>query len=142
MRAPIKWSLELGVGQLATAAPLLSQIPAGTRVFIPSLPADPPTAMEEGLAMMRRANAGLVPVPHIAASREESDASLERRLRAWQRVNEVREVLVVRGDTVGHGDLPAAIASTIGPYGTSLSLLETGVLERCGIEAVAFGSHP
>ena len=142
MRAPINWSLELGVGQLAKAAPLLSQLPAGTRIFIPSLPADPPSGMEAGLATLRRENAGLVPVPHIAASREESDASLERRLCAWQRVNDVREVLVVRGDTVGHGDSPAAMPPMTGPYGTSLDLLETGVLQRCGIETVAFGSHP
>ena len=143
MRAPIAWSLELGVDALRRSAPLLSRIPAGTRIYLPALPDDPPSAIEEALGLLARENSGLVPVPHIAASREASIASLESQMAAWQRVSSdrVREVLVVRGDTGAHGTTAEAV-TTGGPFRTSLDLLETGVLQRCGIEVVHMCGHP
>ena len=150
MRGPIAWSLELGTSGLLKAgsasAPLLAQLPAGTRVFLPALPAEPPSAIEEALSLLKRENAGLVPVPHIAASREESASSLESRLTAWQRASgdNVREVLVVRGDPHAHsteaGSAPVERAG--GQFRTSLDLLESDVLQRCGIEAVSLCGHP
>lgn len=147
MRSLIGWSLEMsGVG-LLKAAPLLSKLPAGTRIYVPALPADPPSAIEEALVLLRRENPGLIPVPHIAASREVSVASLESRLAAWQRVSSdsVREVLIVRGDPRGAHDTDSAAAaasSPSGPFRTSLDLLETGVLQRCGVDAVSLCGHP
>ena len=80
MRAPIAWSLELGIDALRRSAPLLSRIPAGTRIYLPALIDDQPSAIEEALGLLTRENSGLVPVPHIAASREVSVASLESRM--------------------------------------------------------------
>ena len=154
MRTTIGWSLELGaVGLLkagSASAALLARLPAGTRIYLPALPADPPTAIEEALGLLRRENAALVPVPHVAASREASGASLESRLAAWQRASAdgVREVLVVRGDPHGHSTDERTAAAAAGGGGgggsfrTSLELLETGVLQRCGVEAVSLCGHP
>ena len=160
MRSSLAWSLELGTTGLlkagSTTAPILGRLPAGTRIFLPALPNDPPTAMEEALRLLRRENPGLVPVPHIAASREASIASLENRLAAWQRATSdgVREALIVRGDphathsterlqgttaTPGASDVPGSSEMA---FHTSLELLETGVLQRCGVEAVSLCGHP
>jgi len=152
---PVAWSLELGaVGLLkagSASAPLLAQLPAGTKIYLPALPAEPPSAIEEALGLLRRENAKLVPVPHIAAAREESVGSLERRLATWQRVSSdgVREVLVVRGDPHGHGAEAAAASASAsaqrsrgGTFPTSLHLLESGVLQRCGVQAVSLCGHP
>ena len=147
MRAPIAWSLELGIDALRRSAPLLSRIPAGTRIYLPALIDDPPSAIEEALGLLTRENSGLVPVPHIAASREVSVASLESRMAAWQRVSSdrVREVLVVHGDREAHQHGAATstkAAATGGPFRTSLELLETGALQRCGVELVHLCGHP
>ena len=147
MRAPIAWSLELGIDALRRSAPLLSRIPAGTRIYLPALIDDPPSAIEEALGLLTRENSGLVPVPHIAASREVSVASLESRMAAWQRVSSdrVREVLVVRGDREAHqhgATTSTKAAATGGPFRTSLELLETGALQRCGVELVHLCGHP
>ena len=147
MRAPIAWSLELGIDALRRSAPLLSRIPAGTRIYLPALIDDPPSAIEEALGLLTRENSGLVPVPHIAASREVSVASLESWMAAWQRVSSdrVREVLVVHGDREAHQHGAATstkAAATGGPFRTSLELLETGALQRCGVELVHLCGHP
>ena len=145
MRAPIAWSLELGIDALRRSAPLLSRIPAGTRIYLPALLDDPPSAIEEALGLLARENSGLVPVPHIAAFREVSVASLESQMAAWQRVSSdrVREVLVVHGDQEAHGTATSTRAATTGgPFRTSLDLLETGVLQRCGVEVVHLCGHP
>ena len=150
MRGPIAWSLELGtVGLLkagSASLPLLARLPANTKIYLPALPTDPPSAIEEALGLIKQHD--LEPIPHIAASREESISSLEKRLAAWQRASKdrVREVLVVRGDPrAHHGTESTATASTSNTgaaFGTSLELLESNVLQRCGIEAVSLCGHP
>ena len=114
MRPPVSWSIELSTTGLlkanSLAARVLPRLPAGVRIYLPALPQDPPDAIENALTLLRRENPGLVPVPHIAASREPSVASLEARLAAWQRASadSVREALVVRGDSVGAHDTGSA----------------------------------
>ena len=151
MRPPVSWSIELSTTGLlkanSLAARVLPRLPAGVRLYLPALPQDPPDAIENALTLLRRENPGLVPVPHIAASREPSVASLEARLAAWQRASadSVREALVVRGDSVGAhdtGSAPTAAPSAPGAFATSLELLETGALARCGVEAVSLCGHP
>ena len=89
MRPPVSWSIEISTTGLLKANSLAARVsprlPAGVRIYLPALPQDPPDAIENALTLLRRENPGLVPVPHIAASREPSVASLEARLAAWQR---------------------------------------------------------
>lgn len=157
MGRPIAWSLELSTTSLlkagSTVAPLLARIPGGTRIYLPALPTDPPSAITDALALLQRENAALVPVPHIAASRERSTAELERRLAEWQRASgsNVREALIVRGDPLAtHSTDDGVAAASQGgarrangaPFQTSIDLLETGVLQRCGLDAVSLCGHP
>ena len=154
---PLAWSLELGTTGLlkagSTTAPLLGRLPAGTRIFLPALPTDPPSAMEDALRLLQRENPGLVPIPHIAASREPSIASLESKLAAWQRATAdgVRETLIVRGDPHATHSTADSLAAGVNDarqggsemaFRTSLELLETGALQRCGVETVSLCGHP
>ena len=153
MGSLIAWSLELSAAGMlkagSTTAPLLARLPAGTRIFLPALPADPPSAIEEAILLMRRENRELVAVPHIAASREQSVATLEKRLADWQRASSdnIREALIVRGDPHATHSTEGAPSSSAaggagGAFKTSLELLETNALQRCGLEAVSLCGHP
>ena len=71
-------------------------LPYGSRVFLPALPTDPPEAIEQALGVLHRSSGhGLVPVPHVAATRVPSIDALERRLAAWQGAfdGQLRELL-------------------------------------------------
>ena len=74
--ARVAWSLELSaLGLLksrSATAPLLSKLPAGTKIYLPAFPTDPPAAIEDALRLIRQENAALEAVPHVAASREAS----------------------------------------------------------------------
>ena len=120
-------------------------LPHGTRVFLPALPADPPDAISQALGLLRREGRGLVPVPHVAATRVASLDALERRLDAWQGAwgGALREVLVVRGDAVGHSTSGEALTGAArGAFGCSLDLLQTNALQRGGFERVWMCGHP
>jgi methylenetetrahydrofolate reductase (NADPH) len=128
---------------------LLPSVPAGTRVYLPALPADPPDAIERSIALLRRTHTGLVPVPHIPAQRVPSLDALERQLTAWQRSaadGALHEALVVRGDANGHSTDVAAVAPAsvhASPvFAESLELLETNVLQRHGFDTVSLCGHP
>ena len=128
---------------------LLASIPAGTRVYLPALPADPPEAIQHCISLLRRENSMLEPVPHIAAQRVPSATDLEQRLMAWQRAagqDGLREVMVVRGDAHGHDSGVSSTASMPpskgGPFVDSLALLKSGVLGQCGLTRVSVCGHP
>jgi hypothetical protein len=148
--AALAWSLELStVGLLkagSTSAPLLGRLPPGTRVYLPALPTDPPSAIADSLELLHKENRELIPVPHVAASREASADSVEKRFLRWQQSwpGGLREVLVVRGDPRGAhgGSNAAATTSGCGAFRTSLELLESGVLQQCGIGVVGLCGHP
>jgi hypothetical protein len=82
-----------GVAGSATAR-VLAQLPRGTLVYLPSLPNDPPDAMEHALRHLRSSAPHLEPVPHIAAHRVPSAVELLRRLDRWQAAtdNQLSEV--------------------------------------------------
>ena len=121
-------------------------LPHGTRVFLPALPTDPPDAIERALGVLSREGDGLTVVPHVAAQRVASADALERQLAAWQSASDgrLREVLVVRGDAVGHsingGGAPAR--PTGGGFESSIALLETNTLQRGGFDFVWMCGHP
>ena len=135
--------LKLGAG----ASRLLGQLPTGTRVYLPALPADPPGVIDDALSLLCRETAGrLVPVPHVAAQRTGSVDDLERRLCNWQKnsADGVAEVLVVRGDAHAHHGTgaEAAVRGTGGAFSTTMELLQSGALQRCGVRVVGLCGHP
>jgi len=81
-------------------------------------------------AKLRRA--GFIPVPHVAARRLASFTQANDFLRRAAGEAEVTGALLIAGDP----DLPA------GPFGDSLALLASGVVEGNGLRAVAFAGYP
>ena len=76
--------------------------------------------------------AGFEPVPHVAARRFLSFAQASEFLRRAASEAEVRSILLIGGDP----------ESPIGPFGDSLALLASGIVERHGIRRIAFAGYP
>jgi len=159
MRGHPGWSLELAPMTLlrgGVAARVLPSLPHGTRLYLPSLPSDPPDAIERALRLMREANRAITPVPHIAASRVTSEAELLRTLDTWQAAtsNHLSEVLIVRGDPRAHSteaggdgasecdDRQDAAQTSAAAFSESLEVVESGLLQARGISCTGLCGHP
>lgn len=108
----------------------LSRLRAGTRVFVNHPPGV--TYHEVVAACIRLAYAGLVPVPHIAARQLASYTQAADFMRRATAEAGIDEVLLIGGDA----NPPA------GPFGDSLSLLASGVIERHGVRRIAVAGYP
>ena len=80
----------------------------------------------------RLRNEGMEPVPHIIARRIPDLALLKTLLDQLQTEAEVDHILVIAGD----------IPSPVGPYHSSMELLNTGVFEKRGIKKIGVSGHP
>ena len=124
------YSLEMtgkDVGELAAARGLID---VGTRVNITFLGGE-----DRGLRLAAAAAVkayGFTPVPHISARRLASHVALEEFLRELERVGAVDNVFVAGGDP----DVP------LGPFGDSLSVIESGLLETYGVRRVSITGYP
>ncbi len=123
-------SLEVALreaGKLPEAAPLL---PAGTCVYVPSLPARPLELSLPVLAAIRAQ--GLDPVPHVAARRVGSHGDLERFLKKAVREHGVHRVMLIGGDE----------SESAGPWRDSVQLLASGVLRDAGVREIGIAAYP
>lgn len=124
------FSLEMtgkDVPGLMEAVPLL---PKGTRMNVTFLG-------NEDLEMRLTASkavldAGLVPVPHISARRIKSQEMLEEFLSALQAQGTSQNVFSVGGDP----------HTPEGPYSDSLEVIQTGLLQKYGVEHVSIAGYP
>jgi methylenetetrahydrofolate reductase (NADPH) len=105
-------------------------LPRGTSVYITALPNNAPEAVVE--AAFRLCEAGLEPVPHIASRHYASRDALEQTLARLTGEAGVRQVLAIGGDV----DQPR------GPFASGRDVIETGLLERHGIERAGIAGYP
>ncbi len=75
---------------------------------------------------------GFVPVPHISARRISSQDQLEEFLGRLQEVGATESVFSVGGDP----------AEPEGPYPDSLSVIQTGLLQKYGVREVSIAGYP
>ena len=123
-------SLEIAPGQIERQPDVLKHIPPATRTYIVDLGTKTP---KEWAAMCRLlVNNGLEPVPHIGARRLSGAAELRDRLTAMSEEAGVRDVLLIAGE--GDAKTPA--------FDSSMAVLETGLLDACGIKRIAIAGHP
>ena len=123
-------SLEMSPGHASDATTIAALLPAGTPVYVNHLPGRALDASLPTLAAVR--DAGLTPVPHLAARRIRSRAEVAGFLQqAVARVG-VRKALLIGGDDAG----------AIGPYGDALALLRDGVLADSGVRELALPGYP
>ncbi|HIY85363.1 MAG TPA: methylenetetrahydrofolate reductase [Candidatus Yaniella excrementavium] len=124
------FSLEMtgkDVDALREAAPA---IPAGTRINVTFLG-------NEDLQMRVTAakavkELGFIPVPHISARRLRSEDELKEFLQALADVDAIKHVFAVGGDP----------AEPMGPYGSSLEMLQSGIFPDFGVEDVSIAGYP
>lgn len=124
------FSLEVSVKAMPALRAEAARIPRGTTISIPWLASEDDDAR---LAAARTVRAlGFEPMPHLSARRIRSRAALERFLERAASEAGVEKCLLIAGD----------LSAPAGPYADSTSIIESGLLERCGIEVVAIGGHP
>jgi methylenetetrahydrofolate reductase (NADPH) len=123
-------SIELSPRQIVKDRRLLGMIPAGTRVYILDTGKTEAAAWAEAACTL--VEEGLVPVPHIAARRLTDRGELADRVAALTGEAGVDDVLVIGG----------GVPKPLGPFSSSMEVLETGLLERNGIRSVGIAGHP
>ena len=124
------YSIEATTKDAAAIGALPQDMPRPAQVFVPYLHEENDDQRIAACAAIRAA--GLEPVPHLSARRLEGLAELDRLLHDLREQADVRCVFVIAGD----------IATAAGPFNDSLSLIETGLFEKHGIENVGIAGHP
>jgi methylenetetrahydrofolate reductase (NADPH) len=124
------FSLEMTGKDIAKLQEASALIPAGTRINVTYLGNED---LELRLAAARAVKElGFVPVPHISARRLPSQAVLEQFLTALQAHGVSDSVFIVGGDPT----------TPEGPYADSLTVIQTGLLERYGVRHVGISGYP
>ena len=123
-------SIEMGAHRPQDARAIAALLPAGTPVYVNHLPRHSLADSLASLVAVR--DAGLEPVPHIAARRIASRAELEGFLARAVAEAGVRKALVIGGDE----------PSARGPYGDGAALIRTGVLAAAGLREIGLPGYP
>jgi methylenetetrahydrofolate reductase (NADPH) len=123
-------SLEMGVDRPEAARGIAGLLPTGTPVYVNHLPKHNVAAALDMLVALRQA--GLDPVPHIAArrlfSREEVVAFVAKAVRRAG----ITKALLIAGD----------VPEPLGPYRDSIDLLAEGFLRDCGLTEIGIAGYP
>ncbi|MFN2643735.1 MAG: methylenetetrahydrofolate reductase [Burkholderiales bacterium] len=123
-------SLEISPRELHRAKEVSAVLPAGTCVYVPSLPGLPLTRTLEAIAAIREA--GLDPVPHVSARRVLNRDEFRDFLRRAAAEYGVHRVLLIGGDE----------ARAKGPFADSLQILEERLLAECGVREIGVAGYP
>ena len=124
------YSLEMTAKEiegLREAAPLIRP---GTQVAVTFLPGEELAQRVEAAVLVREL--GFEPIVHLSARRIESAEQLDWYLGEITTKAKVKRVFIIAGDP----------PEPEGPYSDSLQIIETGLLEKHGIEIVGVGGHP
>lgn len=128
---PLPASIEILPKQIPASDQLRPLIPKGTRVYLTDI-GTAGTDTEMLVAARRLQDVGCIPVPHLAARRIKSRDTFETRIGQLAEHAGMNDVLVIGG----------GLAAPIGPYTSTMDVLETGLLERFGIKDIAVAGHP
>lgn len=123
-------SIETSTRNLAEIDGYADRVPRGTDVFAASLPGTPYHHLVSVAKRLRQA--GLNPVPHIAARRLANADAAREFLGLLRDEAQVTRALLVAGDS----------RVPVGPFDSSHALLETGLLEAHGIRSIGIAGYP
>jgi methylenetetrahydrofolate reductase (NADPH) len=124
------FSMEMTGKDVAKVENAAKVIPPGTRINVTFLENEDLQMRVDAAEAVKRF--GFTPVPHISARRITSPEHLEEFLAALRVVDATESVFAVGGDP----------AVPLGPYEDSLSVIESGVLQRYGVRHVSIGGYP
>jgi methylenetetrahydrofolate reductase (NADPH) len=123
------FSVEITPREAKNLPPLQDVLAVGTAVYLTFLPRVP---WPETVAVARRiAEAGMRPVPHLAARAVPDRAALRRMLTDLTAVG-VDELLLVAG----------SLRTPVGEFHETAQILDSGCLEEAGIVRVGVAGHP
>ena len=123
-------SIETSTRNLADIDGYAARLPPGADVFAAWLPGTPYHHLASVAKRLRQA--GLNPVPHIAARRLASAEATREFLALLRDEAQVTRALLVAGDS----------RVPVGPFDSSFALLETGLLEAHGIRSIGIAGYP
>ena len=123
-------SIDVTAKAAGQAQEIAALLPSGTKVYVNHLARQ--TLADTAAACESLREAGLEPVPHLAARRVVSRGELEAFLVDLVSRTRVQKVLLVGGDE----------RRPQGPYADSIGLLREGILGACGIREVGFAGYP
>jgi methylenetetrahydrofolate reductase (NADPH) len=123
-------SIETSTRNLAEIDGYAAWLAPGSDVFATWLPGTPYHHLVSVAKRLRQA--GLNPVPHIAARRLASREAAREFLALLRDEAQVTRALVIAGDS----------RVPVGPFDSSVALLETGLLEAHGIRSIGFPGYP
>ncbi len=124
------FSIEVTPGAAAKVASFAALLPPGTAVYVTHFPG---TDTSAALALCGRLSAeGLRPIPHLAARNLGSRAALTDWLARAVEQAGVRSVLLI----AGAANRPA------GPFRDTRDVLDSGLLERAGLQGLGVAGHP
>jgi methylenetetrahydrofolate reductase (NADPH) len=112
---------------LREAAPLIRP---RTQVAITFLPGEEMEQRVEAAVLVREL--GFEPIVHLSARRLQSEEQLDWYLGEIASKAQVKRVFIIAGDP----------PEPEGPYFNSLQIIETGLLQKHGIQIVGIGGHP
>ncbi|KPL69453.1 5,10-methylenetetrahydrofolate reductase [Erythrobacter sp. SG61-1L] len=124
------YSLEMTAKEIEGLKEAASKIRPGTQIAVTFLPGEEMSQRVECAKLVR--DLGFEPIVHLSARRFTSEAELEQYLSDITSQAAVKRVFIIAGDP----------PEPEGPYSDSLQIIETGLLEKYGIEIVGIGGHP
>jgi len=123
-------SLEMSRDAAGEARTVAALLPIGTKVYVNHSPRH---SIADSLpALLALREAGLDPVPHVAARRIHSRAEAQSFLERATQEAGVTKVLLIGGDD----------PQSRGPYEDGAALLREGVLTRCGVRELGTPGYP
>jgi methylenetetrahydrofolate reductase (NADPH) len=123
-------SLEMSPDRVDDVRTLAALLPVGTKVYVNHLPRHALAGSLASLNALR--DAGLEPVPHVAARRVLSGPELRSFLERAVGEAGVAKVLLIGGDD----------PQPRGPYADAAAVLRDGVLAQCGVREVGLPGYP
>jgi methylenetetrahydrofolate reductase (NADPH) len=123
-------SLEISPRELHRAKDVAALLPAGSCVYVPSLPGLPLARTLEAIAAIRAA--GLDPVPHVSARRILNREEFRDFLKRAAAEQGVHRVLLIGGDE----------PRPKGPFADSIQILEERLLADCGVREIGIAGYP
>lgn len=124
------FTVETTPGSAAKIADYRDHLRPGTRVAVTFLPG---SDFADTVATAKRLQEeGFQPMPHFAARSIPSRQALEDYLKALADVTELRHVVALAG----------AVDKPLGPFESSMAMLETGLFDKYGVETIGVAGHP
>jgi methylenetetrahydrofolate reductase (NADPH) len=124
------FTVETTPGSAIKIADYRDHLRPGTRVAVTFLPG---SDFADTVATAKRLqDEGFEPMPHFAARSIPSREALEDYLKALADVTDLRHVVALAG----------AVDRPLGPFDSSMAILETGLFDKYGVKTIGVAGHP